>query len=166
MFRTNTFPDGTVATEERRDDATIVVRRPDGMVYETRKEADPRFSMLAAFTGESVARTPAGLERTSTQSREVTLANRLDRLSLTTEANAATVNGKTWSTSYLAGPPRRSTSTSPEGRVSTALLDDHGRVTRSQMADLAPVTFAYREDGLLERTQQGDGADARVASMT
>jgi YD repeat-containing protein len=165
-LRRTTFPDGTVATEIRDRDEVREVVRPDGMVYRSVPGPDPRFGMLAPFVRELRSRTPGGLEIVSERNRAVVLSNPADPLSLIAETSSVRTNGRTWTSSYTAGPPRQVVSTSPEGRVSTSTLDDLGRVTRAQTATLAPVTMSYRPDGLLASTTQGEGAEARTVSMT
>ncbi|MBI2570336.1 MAG: RHS repeat protein [Candidatus Schekmanbacteria bacterium] len=67
-----------------------------------------------------------------------------------------TFNGRPYVTVYDA-EARTLATTTPEGRTSTATLDDHGDVTRIQTGNLAPVELSYDPaTGLLRALRRGD----------
>jgi RHS repeat-associated protein len=74
-----------------------------------------------------------------------------------------TSNGRTSTVTYTRSP-RQVTSTSPEGRVSTSLLDAFGRVTETRIEGLESVYSAYDARGRLSTVRQGTGEAERVTT--
>ncbi|MGQ9779049.1 MAG: hypothetical protein ACUVRM_04100 [Bacillota bacterium] len=81
--------------------------------------------------------------------------------SLQTMTDTVTINGRTYTITYNTST-RRITTTTPEGRESFAYLDEKGRVIRTEVPGLAPVTFEYDERGRLVSITEGMGLEARV----
>lgn len=139
---TDTAPDGTVRTSLLRLDGQQEVTEADGTRTTTTLVPDPRFGMAAAVPATTTVRTPAGLQLTASATRTVVLTDPEDPLSLETQTETTTVNGRTTTTVFDAAT-RTYTTTTPAGRVSTATIDPQGRVTRTQTGTLTPVDFTY-----------------------
>jgi RHS repeat-associated protein len=151
---TNTAPDGTATTKLRRLDGKRETTAADGTKVTTTYVADPRFGMAAPVPATSIVRTPGGLELTTTTSREVTLSNSQDPLTVLTQTETRVVNGRTYQTMFDASSGTFTTTT-PAGRTSTSTIDGQGRVTRTQVGSLTPVDYTYDSQGRLTTISQG-----------
>jgi RHS repeat-associated protein len=160
--RTNIYPDATQTTTLVQSNGSTVATAADGSVTTTVDRADPRFGMQSPLTGSATVRMPSGLTMSTTVSRAVTLSNPGDLTSLVSETDTRTVNGKTATSAYTAAL-RQTTTTSPANRQSIVRTDAQGRPVFAQLANLAPVTYAYDARGRLSAVTQGSGADARVS---
>ena len=85
-------------------------------------------------------------------------------LSLTTQTDTSTVNGRTYTSVFNAGT-RRFTSTTPLGRQSISTIDNVGRIVQSQVANLNPVSFVYDARGRVQSISQGSGAETRASAF-
>ena len=110
--------------------------------------------MRAPVTTALEVSTPGGLVSTQTASRTVTLSDPNDPLSLLTQTDTTALNGHTYSRVYD-GASQTFTTTTPEGRQSTTLLDTQGRVVQQQVGGLTPIEFAYDSRGRLSLLAQG-----------
>jgi len=153
-------PDGTSTVTRQRADGTQEAVAADGTRTTVQMGADPRFGMSVVLPASVTVRTPSGLTLSSTVTRTAALADPQDPLSLVTQTETTTVNGRTATTVFDAGT-RTFTSTSAGGRVSTSTIDAQGRVTRAQMGSLTPVDFTYDAQGRLTTITQG----ARTSSI-
>ena len=168
----NTAPDGSVTTDTLGIDGSRDVVAADGTRTTTVFDPDPRFGLAVAVPRSMIVRTPGGRQMTSATTRTVTLADPADLLSVQSQTETATVNGRTATTVFDAAS-RTFTATSPAARVSTTSIDAQGRVTRTQVGTLTPVDFAYDPQGRLTTITQGtrtssiayDGS-GRPASLT
>ena len=70
------------------------------------------------------------------------LSDSSNPLSLTTQTDTSTVNGRTYTSVFNAGT-RRFTSATPVGRQSISTIDNVGRIVQTQVANLNPVSFSY-----------------------
>src|SRR5205823_3639305 len=118
----------------------------DGTITRTVLAPDPRWSVLAPLEANDTVTTPGGKVLTTTAQRTVTLSVRQDVLSLRTQTDTVSINGRV-STSTFDAPSRTSTSTSAGGRPSHVVVDDHGRPVQAQIGDLTPLTYAYDTRG-------------------
>ena len=76
-------------------------------------------------------------------------------MSLSTQTDTTTVNGRAFTTAYAAGPPRTVTTTTPTGRHTTSTLDDQGRVISEQAPGIDPIAYTYDSRGRLATVTQG-----------
>jgi RHS repeat-associated protein len=96
---------------------------------------------------------PSGLQLSGSSVRKTTLSNPTDPLSLTTQLDSLTVNGRTF-TSLFDAAARTLTQTSAEGRQSVTRLDTLGRVLEERVAGVAPVKYGYGPRGFLTTVTQ------------
>jgi RHS repeat-associated protein len=169
---TNTLPDSTTFQEQLNADGSVTVTAPDGTRTTSTAGPDPRFGMQVpvATTGSTV--TPSGLTRSTSATRSVTLSNASDPLSLVSETDTTTVNGKTWTMAFNA-TSRTWTTTSPAGRQSTMTVDIAGRPTLTSVPNVASMSISYDSHGRMSSMTQGSrtwtpGYDTRgyLASIT
>ena len=95
------------------------------------------------------------------RARDVTLADPNNPLSVVTQTDTTTVNGRV-SRSVFDASARRITNTSPANRRVVTTLDVLGRPSSVQVGTLLPTTFIYDASGRLESQTQGD----RTTSFT
>ena len=164
LRRTVTAPDGTRTVLDQTTDATATFTQPDGTVTKTTDGPDPRFGMRSPITTSYTLTTPNGITYTATASRQATLADPLNPLSLSSLTDTEIDNGKTTTTTYD-GSSRAITTTSPAGRTYSATLDAQGKVTDEHPADLAPTSYAYDSHGELTTITQGAGDTTRTATF-
>ena len=146
-------PVGTTVTVYGSD-GTQTTTAPDGTVTTLTLGPDPRFGMLAPITQSLKVTTPAGLTSTLTTTRTATLSDPNNSLSLVKETTTVVLDGQPYTSVYDASA-RTITSTSPEGRVTTATLDSRGRVVSTQAAGVAAITYSYNARGRLATITQG-----------
>lgn len=146
-------------------DGSSKVTYPDGTVVTTVEGPDPRFGMQAPIIKSMTVTTPGGLKYEMTGERTVELEDPNDALSLLTQTDIVTINGKTHTTVYDA-TARTFTSTTPMGRQSVTTLDEKRRVVKVEVPGLAPVVFEYDGRGRLVRTIEGTGSEARITTIT
>jgi RHS repeat-associated protein len=120
----------------------------------------------------SATTTIGGLTRNIGYSRTATLAKPGNPFSLLSQADHATINGRTYTSVFNAGD-KTVTSTTPEGRSRTVVLDALERVVGTQTPGLLPVAFSYDARGRLASAAQGSrktsmsyDSDGRVANVT
>ncbi len=151
---TTTSPAGLASIfEDRFDEGSRKLTRPDGEVVTTADAPDPRFGLLAPVT-TTTTKTPLGLTRKVAEERLVTLADAADPFSVTTVTEKTTVNGKL-STRVYDAATKTWTTTTPMGRISTVTLDAVGRTTQAATSGLTAVSFGYDAQGRLTTTTQG-----------
>jgi RHS repeat-associated protein len=108
---------------------------------------------------------PSGLTSSLATTRAVTLSDPNNPLSVTSQTDTLTLNGRTATSTYSAAT-KTFTDVSPAGRQSTTIIDTQGRVTRTQVDALEPVVFSYDTRGRLSTVTQGTGGTARTSSFT
>jgi len=109
--------------------------------------------------------TPMGLVQNTTGTRTVTLSDPNDPLSLLSQTDTHTINGRIYKDVYNA-TASTITSTSPMGRVSTATTDDQGHVIKTEVPGLEPVNFGYDARGRLITTTTGTGTATRTTTFS
>jgi len=162
--RTNTATDGTTTTILKKPGASTQTTAPDGTVMTVQEGPDPRFGMQSPVTNSVVVRLSSGLTNTTTFSREALLANPGDLLSLTTQVERTSFNGKTFTNTFDAAL-RQYTMTTPLNRMSVAKVDAQDRPLSAQVTGVEPVTYSYDNRGRVMAVTQGSGADARTSSF-
>jgi RHS repeat-associated protein len=161
----NTFPNGLQTEHVSKTDGTITNRFPDGTVASFTYAPDPRWGMLAPIEKTWTVTTPGGLARTVTKTRAVTLTDPNNPLSLATQTDTTTLNGRTYTTSYNAAA-RSLATTSPVGRQVSSTLDPLGRLTQWQVAGLLSKSYSYDNLGRVTAVAQGAGPDTRTFSLS
>jgi RHS repeat-associated protein len=154
--RVNSDRAGALTTVLSNPNGTTTVTSPDGTRTTVQRGPDPRFGMLAPVPTTVTHTSPSGRTMTQTTQRTVTLADPTNPLSLQTLTETLTINGRTFTSQYVAAT-RTMTTTSPEGRQHIAVIDAQGRVISKQLAPgLAPIIFSYDALGRITQAAQGD----------
>ncbi|NQT82236.1 hypothetical protein HQ563_04390 [bacterium] len=146
-------------------DGSTVVTYSDGMATAEVEGPDPRFGMQAPVTEGTVSVTPGGLTFQLTREREAALADPGDPLSVETLNETVEINGRTHSSAYDA-LTRTWAGTSPEGRQTTTMLDEQGRVLDVQLGNLESLRFVYDDHGRVERMTDGTRQSGFVYDAT
>ncbi len=137
-------------------DGSKTITSPDGTVTSYQGGPDPRFGMGVPLAKLVTTTLPiSGITSSTAASRNVTLSNPLDPLSLTAETDTTVVNGNTWTRAFAAGPPATWTTTSPVGRTSSMTIDPAGRPLTTSVPNVAPFSFLYDSHGRLQQRTQG-----------
>ncbi len=158
--RTNLQPDGTETIDLTLRNGTTTNTAPDGTITTTIEGPDPRFGIQSPILTSSITKMPSGLTSTVTAARQATLSDPLNLLSLVTQTDTVTVNGKTATVVYDAAL-KQTTVNSPLNRKVLITNDDMGRVLQAQVANLEPINYAYDTRGRLSSVTQGSGVSAR-----
>jgi RHS repeat-associated protein len=154
-----------VVTSAVVPDGTVISTALDGTKTTALTGPDPRWGMQSPILSSLSMTTPGGRASSVTGSRSVTLAEAGNPLSLTSQSDTLTSNGKTTTRAFdkAAG---KITTTTPAGRRGVVTLDAKARVTQVRAGDLAPVSFGYDARGRVETITQGSGSDARTTTMS
>jgi RHS repeat-associated protein len=158
---TTTDPAGAETRVVLGPGGTQTATYPDGTRVTLVLGPDPRWGMQAPVAASQVMTTPGGLVRTATVLRRVTLGAANDPLSLRTQTDTLSINGRASITTFDA-PSRTLTTTSAAGRRSTLVLDDRARPARRQFGDLEATALTYDDRGRLATVAQG----GRITSFT
>ncbi|NJK73907.1 MAG: RHS repeat protein [Microcoleus sp. SU_5_6] len=149
---------GTGAIEALTDkNGKETITYPDGSVFTQESQPDPRFGKQVPMVKRTVLTTPGGLSATVSVDRTCTLKDANDPLSLATLTDTVNFNGRT-STTIFDAENKQVIYKSPEGRQSILTLDEGGRVIKTEVAGLEPVSFVYDDRGRLISAMQGDRA--------
>lgn len=159
------LPDGTRRQTTYLPDGTQQVLLPNGMAQILGEAGDPRFGMMAPIVASSTLSTPSGLRYEATFSRTVTLAGPTQSLSLTTQIDTTTINGRTFTDSYDAAT-RTFTLNSPLGRIGQTTIDAQGRITQAATPGIATTSYSYDARGRLVGITQGSGAEVRNIALS
>lgn len=130
------------------------VTTANGMEIASTTAADPRFGQGASYPKTYKTTTPGGLIRNLATTRAATLANAGDPFSLTEQVETLSLNGKTF-TSVFDAASLTFTGTSPQGRVTTTVVDSLGRPVSTTLAGLNSVDYTYDSRGRLTETSVG-----------
>ena len=163
--RTNSLCCGSSTVTIIGTDGATKTTYPDGTVVNTLEGPDPRFSMQSPVLQNGTVTTPGGLVHSTTGTRTVTLSDPNDPLSLLTQTDTLTINGRVYKVDYNA-TDRTITTTSPMGRVATATIDDQGRIRKSEVPELAPVSFGYDTQGRPITITAGTDTSARITTFS
>jgi len=160
--RTDTEPDGSRTVTDMRPDGVTETRLANGEVIARTATGDPRFGTQSPFYSTKT-KLPSGLAQESSEQRLVILANPDDPLSLVSELSTFKLNGRSFTSEYVAAT-NSTRQTSAAGRVSTVRLDAVGRPLMVQPAGLAATQYSYDSKGRLQTQSQGSGAEQRSLS--
>ncbi len=137
----------------------------DGTATIMHEGPDPRFGMQSPIPATVTTMTPGGLVYSVTASQSVNLANPGDPLSVVSQTNTVSLNGKPFTTVYnFDGVNRIVTTVSPLQRTSASILDDKGRVLQSAVPQIAPVNFQYDSHGRLQTVSQTANNQTRTVT--
>ncbi|MBI4704111.1 MAG: hypothetical protein HY744_23630, partial [Deltaproteobacteria bacterium] len=155
-------PDGLSAVASFSKEATAATALPDGTTIDLAEGPDPRFGMSSPLPKTVTLKTGGKTFKIATE-QTATLADPLDKLSLKTLTEKATVNGRVFTATFDGtGFAPKITRTTPAGRKTVTEVDAVGRPTKIQVASLVPTELAYYGlfdppllKGLLKSTSQG-----------
>ncbi len=159
--RTVTAPDGTLTTTLSQTNGVIQTTAPDGSVSTLVQGPDPRFGILSPVPTSITVQT-GGLTATTATQRTAALSDPSNPLSLTTLTETVIRNGRTFTKAYAAAS-KTYTATSAANRVTTATVDNAGRLLQASASNLLPVNNTYNAQGLLTSVTQG--ADTQQRSL-
>ncbi len=149
----NSSPSGAQSRTRGYLDMWIQTEHSDNTVSFVSYGSEPRFGMQAPISDVTVW-TPGGQFRDEKITRTAILANAGDLLSLRTQTDTTTVNGRTYTTVYD-NATLRFTTTTPAGRQTVSGIDDKGRPISIQIdSAIAPMTFSYHPNGRLYQAGQ------------
>jgi RHS repeat-associated protein len=154
ILRQTSDPSGALTEMIVNVDGERQVTYPDGMIGTQISGPDPRWGMTSPITTRATFETPGGLFAELLISRTVDLADDEDPLSLLSQMDFMTINGRAFVRTYDAST-RRTAFNSPAGRQFTMDYDAQGRPVSVQYDALAPITFAYDAQGRVQA--QGHG---------
>jgi YD repeat-containing protein len=159
--RDTTSPNSLQVEEITGTDGKRTTTYPDATVITLIPGADPRWTMQSAFIASLTNRTPGGLTYTRTATRALTLSNPNDPLSLITQTDTVSINGRNYTSVYNA-PARTFTTTTPAGRQRVIGTDAQGRAAQVQVANLHPASYGFDARGRLASATVGSGSDQRT----
>jgi len=161
---TVTQPGGVQEILLERQNGITAQTAPDGTITNTRLGGDPRWKLQAPLTTASTVTTPGALVSNTTFNRAVTLTNPADPLSLATQTDTLTINGRTFTSAFTAAS-KTFVDTSPFNRQTMRMIDAQGRPTSFQFANLNPLVATYDVRGRLATTVFGAGGSARTSTF-
>ncbi len=164
-LRTNSLCCGNPIVTLTGTDGTTETTYPDGTIVSTLMGPDPRFSMQSPIPQSGTVTTPGGLVQSTTGTRTVTLSDPNDPLSLLTQTDISTINGRTF-TEIFNATTKTITATSPMGRVVASTIDDQGRTVKTEISGLEPVHLEYDAQGRLKTTTTGTGTAMRTTTFS
>lgn len=161
---TVTLPSGVQEVLLVRQNGITTQTAPDGTITNTTLDGDPRWKLQAPLTTVSTVTTPGALTSNATFNRTVTLSNPADPLSLMTQTDTLTLNGRTFTSAFTAAS-KTFVDTSPLNRQTTRVIDTQGRLTSYQFATLNPLAATYDVRGRIATTVFGTGGAARTSTF-
>jgi RHS repeat-associated protein len=163
--RINTFPDGMQTSEQITPNGSRTTILADGTVIALQEGPDPRWGMQAPLPQNQTMTTPGGLVATLATVRTATLADPNNPMTLTSQTDTVSLNGRPYTSVYNVAS-RTFSETTPAGRQSTIVIDALGRPAQMQVAGLDPTSFTYDARGRLDSATQGSGAEARTITFS
>jgi RHS repeat-associated protein len=148
-----TAPDGTVTTTVRS--GSTVTTTSATTSSKATYTADARFRMQAPTATIEVQQLNGGPKTVIANTREVTLADANDPLSVSKLVQRSVVNGRSAARTWDAATSTW-TADSATHLTSKWKLDTLGHVVSVQQGNLLPTTLAYDEHGRLTQTTTGD----------
>jgi RHS repeat-associated protein len=159
-----TKPSGLSIQRTIGKNASLSATLPSGAAFTSKQGPDPRFGMAEPLPSTSNFTTPGGLYATATLSRAASLADPHNPLSLISQTDTLTINGRTYTSTYSQAT-KTITTTTPQGRQQRTVLDDKGRPIQQQQADSFPLNFNYNSRGQLLGITRGNGTDMRAVAF-
>jgi RHS repeat-associated protein len=160
-----TFPDGAQNESVKANDATRSYNFANGTRAGMTLGPDPRFGMLVPVVNSLTLTTPSGLASTVTVERVSDLADPDDPLSLVTQTEIETINGRIFTRAFDSAR-LEFTRTSAEGRETRSYVDSQGRVVEKHIPGLLPVRFKRDSSGRLVEIAQGIGDEERCTTLS
>jgi YD repeat-containing protein len=154
ILRTNTFSDGTKNTELRKANGQTSETNVNGTVAVSINASDPRFGTQSEYLAAKTISTPGGLQYQFSQTRQINLKNPKDILSVVSQVQTATTNGKTLTASFTTAQNRWSI-TSAAGRSQDVYVDIVGKPLKVQQAGLESINYSYDAEGRVVKITQG-----------
>ena len=148
-------------------DQSVTTTEPDGTVQLSEPGPDPRFGMQAPIPANTEISTPGGLLADVEASSTATITDPNDPLSLTSQVDTVSVNGRTVTRTYDAAT-NTFTDTTPEGRQTVTTQDAQGRVTKTELSGVHPTRQEYDTEGRVIRVKEvpdPDTAETRVTEF-
>ncbi|HEV8433394.1 MAG TPA: IPT/TIG domain-containing protein [Thermoanaerobaculia bacterium] len=139
--------DGLVVSAVENGDGSQSLTSPTGTIFTSSITADSRFGMSSPFISAGTIQLPSSLRATVSATRQVTLGDPNNPLSVTAYAETRSLNGRTFRLNYSKSS-RSVTVTSPVGRVATTVLDANDRPSSIQIPGTAPLSITYESHGL------------------
>ncbi len=136
-----TMADGTVVKREWPNDGSLRFTSPAGTTTQVTETGDARFGVQSPVPASTEVKLPSGLTRTMTQSNAVTYVGDIVSQGLATFTEKWALNGKEYVSKYEAAS-KTFTTTTPEGRLTKATVDDKGRVNAMTLSGVTPVSFS------------------------
>ena len=152
----------TVITESVNGDGTTLYT--DGTLKSTKIGPSDRFGMQSPVQTEAIITTPSGLSKTINFERVSNLSAANDPLSLTSQTDTTTNNGRVSTLAYDA-TTRTSTSTLASGRTGTVQINTQGQPVLSQITGLNSATYSYDARGRLQVITEGSGVEQRITTL-
>jgi RHS repeat-associated protein len=141
-------------------DGSRKVALPDGTALSEEQQPDPRWGMQAPYLKTLSLTTPRGRTFTLSAQRQVTLKQATNPLSLLTQTERVTVNGRQYTT-IIDVPKNLVRTSTPGGRETVTTLDDQGRVKTRQVGNLYPVRYDYDDKHRLKGIASGPEKEER-----
>jgi RHS repeat-associated protein len=162
---TLTNPDEVSSTENHLPDGSRILNNLPSFQAETDLAPDPRPAIAGQGSYLSLQRftTPSGLKAEITSSRQATLSDPSNPLSLTALSVTTSYNGKTSETDYDAAT-RSSISHSAENRSLELRIDSNGKPNYLKAGSLATQRVTYDSSGRGASVVDGEGASARTST--
>jgi RHS repeat-associated protein len=160
---TNTWPSGLQATVTHTpvggqlSESTVL---PNGTSVTGTMVPDLRWGLQAAIASDRTL-ILGSLTADSSYARSVTLAVPGNPFSLTSQTDAAIVNGRAY-TSAFTSTTRALVDTTPTGRIMTRVFDTRERLSKLQFGALTPTKFTYSPQGRITKLSRG----TRVTKLT
>lgn len=160
-----TLPNGEIVESLRKRDGTIEETYPDKSKVTVETGAEPRLGAKSPMmTSTRFASEDRRYERSVEHARLVS-GDASDPLSLATQTDTWSENGRTTTSNYLAAT-RTLQVTSPEGRHREVVFDAFGRASKMQSPGLVDVEISYDAKGRVSEVRQGTGNDERKRSYS
>ena len=154
------LPDGTQSSNVLGEDGVSIAMLANGERITASQGPDPRFWLGSPLTSETTV-LPSGLTRVETVTRTAVLSQPLAPLSLESQTDSRSINGKVWSSTFVKST-RTTTKRSPEGKTTSTVLDEFERPSRLERAGILPVEFEYDARGRLAVVRQGPRISRRT----
>lgn len=129
-------------------DGSLTLMAADGSRVTLEYDPDHRYQMMAPVPGLIETVTPAGLTDRIQIHRTAQLGDARDVTSHSILGETVTRNDRRYASEYLASI-REWTQSSPQGRTMRTRLDALGRLSRQEMAWMAPASYDYDDAGRL-----------------
>jgi RHS repeat-associated protein len=162
MTRTVT-PPGTspIVSVDDPFNVRLVSKFPDGSQQDLSTLQDPQWGRQNSLPQRQAISFPSSLKSSLEFSRQAQLSDPADPLSLVSQTDTWTFNGKISQSTYDAAN-QTFTDVSPAGRKVKRTIDAKGRLTKTLVPGLYATDYVYDSNGRLKSLSQGSGTDVRT----